>query len=269
MSPLPCSSASLPGRLRLVGLACSLLAFGSCQTFQDAAATYINGGSSAPAPAPQPAPQNVAPVEPTAPVYGQPQPAGAPRGGNLGMLTGPGRNGALFGQGGLPLFGLGAMMSMASLGTYGYVPDASLMLQFGAPTHGTDTDVVGAWKIDARRSAAIWRAFFTHLYRAQGVHQIPDMSKMEQQLAASGMRLELLADRSYRFTARSNDGRVETPLMGRWTFLDGVLSLGGLADVEGIPVQSAPGFQFSYYRNEKFNGLVITNHVFGLVLERE
>lgn len=148
-----------------------------------------------------------------------------------------------------------------------YVPSGSLMLSLGDPTIGTDSDIIGGWALDADRSAAILGAYTRHLYQAYGSDKEPDMSKIRENLEKGNASLTLTADHHYTLHYDAN-GDNPTEYQGKWKFNEGVLDLELYQDVDGIPVKAAGFYSFNYYSNDKFTGLVVVNHSFGLAFKR-
>lgn len=150
-----------------------------------------------------------------------------------------------------------------------YQPPQELHWSLGDPTIGTDPDVIGEWRLDAHRSAQVMKAWLQHLARAYGSDQDIDVSDLEDDFAELDARLSIHAGGTYAFVLhpKEND-RAPLEWEGRWTFAEGRLDLGVTEDVDGIPVESEDVYEFNYYRNAQFTGLVVVKHALGLVLVR-
>jgi hypothetical protein len=149
-----------------------------------------------------------------------------------------------------------------------YVAPETLRLHFGDPTIGTDEDLLGDWNIDPRRSAAVMKAWLTHVMRAYGSRQDPDVSALEREFRELDARLSLAADHTYVMTLDPKEEYERIEWRGEWSFVEGVLDIEHTEDVEGIPVESEAVYEFNYYANEAFVGLVVVNHGLGLVMTR-
>jgi hypothetical protein len=149
-----------------------------------------------------------------------------------------------------------------------YRTPKKLRLRFGDPTLGTAEDVMGHWVVDPERSAAVLKAWLTHVMRAHGSKQDLDASKLEDEFEELDAKLALAADETYILTLQSKDGDEPMEWRGNWTFEEGVLDLKGTEDVDGVPVETDPVYEFNYYNNKKFVGLVVVNHELGLVMAR-
>jgi hypothetical protein len=158
--------------------------------------------------------------------------------------------------------------STAHIDAPAYTAPRSLTLRFGEPTIGTDEEICGTWAIDPRRSAAIMKAWLTHIGRAYGSHTNPDVSELEQEFRKLDARLTIRADRTYSLALQATDRSARMDTHGNWHFADGVLRLSYSDDIDGIPVEGDAFHDFSYYRNAKFTGFVAANHGLGLVFSR-
>ena len=151
-----------------------------------------------------------------------------------------------------------------------YQAPKSLKISFGEPTVGVDADVIGRWTLDARRSAAVLEAWLTHLVRAHGSNEEVEIDELEEKFEQLDARLRVHADGSYELNLEPQDDdgdRLDWD--GRWSFAEGVLDLSYAEDVDGIPMESENVYEFNYYANDKFTGLVVVNHGLGLVFVRE
>ncbi|MCA8975925.1 MAG: hypothetical protein KDC98_14480 [Planctomycetes bacterium] len=150
-----------------------------------------------------------------------------------------------------------------------YTAPRELALRFGDPTVGTDEDVRGDWVIDPVRSAAVMKAWLGHLLRSYGSSDEPDLTELENDFREIDARLSIAADGSYSLSLQDKERAERIAWDGGWKFAAGVLDLQHATDVDGIPVESEAIYEFNYYRNSKFTGLVVVNHGLGLVLTRQ